>query len=138
MGDVSTDGCKFLEFNDLAASAIKKLGGNLSAPKLWEEQLEAKGFINITAHWMNWPVGPWAKGEKNKIIGKLLHQNFYKGIETVVPLLKKVHQWDSDRIDNFTKAYRAEFNNQKVHLYMETVYIYAQKPPVSEPEQPNA
>jgi hypothetical protein len=128
MGDFPLEQCKFIEYNGYINDAMAAIGVELSAPKKWMDQLAAVGFTNIHCHTYNWPVGPWAKGKKNKVLGKLAHQNFYRGIDTVAPLLSKVLQWDAERIRRFHDEVRAEFNEGKAHVYVAVGYWYAQKP----------
>jgi hypothetical protein len=126
--DFPEDKCHFIANNALIKESMRLIGINLEAPKLWREQLEAVGFTNIHCKWYNWPLGPWAKGKKNKLIGKLCWRNFYEGIETVAPLLAKTHGWDEDRKQKYITDVKAEMEEGKVHIYVQVGYWYAQRP----------
>jgi Methyltransferase domain len=126
--DYPIDQCKFIYYNSIIHEALKRIGVNLEAPKLWKEQLEAAGFTDIHCKWFNWPIGPWAKGKKNKLIGKLCWQNFYEGISTVAPLLSITNNWDDTRKQQYVDEVQTEMQEGKVHLYVEIGYWYAKKP----------
>jgi hypothetical protein len=128
MGDFPIEESKFCEYNNYMMESTKRMGIDMSAPKQWKEMLQAAGFTNIFCEWYNWPVGAWAKGKKNKLIGKLLHQNLYKGADTVAPVLTRVLQWDKEKADKFIEEVRAEMREGKFHLYCEICYWYAKKP----------
>ena len=129
--DFPEDQCHFIINNGYIKDAMKSIGINLEAPKQWKEQLEEAGFTNIHVKWFNWPMGPWAKGKKNKVLGKLTWSNFYEGIHTVAPLLAKVRGWDEAQKQEYVDNVQAEMQEGKIHVYVVVGYWYAQKPKLS-------
>jgi trans-aconitate methyltransferase len=46
-----------------------QVGLDLQAPAKFADMLRDAGFINVHVQWLKMPIGPWAKGKKNKDIG---------------------------------------------------------------------
>jgi hypothetical protein len=51
------------------------------APIEWEEQLQTAGFKNLYLQWVKWPIGPWPKGRKNKLLGELFAKTYFRRSE---------------------------------------------------------
>jgi len=127
-GDTPSPDSRFMQYSDHITTALGSIGKNMAAPKLWKAQLEAAGFVDVHAKWFHWPVGTWAKGKKNKLLGKMLWQDFFHGIDTVAPLLSKILGWDEERVGTFLEETREEMKAEKYNIYMEVGYFYARKP----------
>lgn len=61
-------------WNNNLASASAKAGMRLDAILSVPEILQEKGFANIDQAATKWPLGPWAKGKKEKKVGELLER----------------------------------------------------------------
>lgn len=112
-----------------------KIGLDFQAPLKWEEYLTAAGFVDVHVKWVNWPIGPWAKGEKNKTIGKVTLLDFIAAVDSAVMLLHMVLGWTVEDTQIFTTAAMDELREQKVHLYQRIAFAYGRKPENSEPQQ---
>jgi hypothetical protein len=106
----------------------QQMGADLRAPISWHEQLKAVGFTDIHVKWFNWPIGPWAKHEKNKILGRLVYKDFYEGLSSVGPIFMKVLGWSAQEMEGLVAQIKNEFEEQKVHLYQQVCFCYARKP----------
>ena len=104
------------------------MGWDLAAPLKWRHSLEAAGFTDIHIQWINWPVGPWAKGKKNKLIGKLTFMNFFDLLGSVGPLFRKFLDYTSDETETLIAQVRKEMRDQKLHFYQPICFCYAKKP----------
>lgn len=69
----STPTPHLIEWSRLLIEAAKKIGKDFSFPEKMASLLQDAGFVNVKIHWQHWPVGPWAKGKKEKDIGTYLH-----------------------------------------------------------------
>jgi hypothetical protein len=121
---------KHLEYIDVLEEAAKKMGRDVRAPGKWEGQLKEAGFTNIHFYWMEIPIGPWAKGEKNKLLGKLVAKNVHEGCRTVVPMLTRVLGWEMNKVDELLKGAQAEHLDPSYPhaTYLPICFAYAQKP----------
>jgi hypothetical protein len=119
---------KFILFNRLFLDIGTRMGWDLQAPLKWRENLEAAGFTDIHIQWFNWPVGPWAKYKKNKLIGKLTFMNFFDMLPAVSPLYQKFLDYTSEEAQTLVAESRKEMRDQKLHFYQPICFCYAKKP----------
>jgi hypothetical protein len=119
---------KFLLFNKLFLDIGTRMGWDLMAPLLWREYLEDAGFTDIHIQWYRWPIGPWAKNKKNKILGQLAFINFFELLSSIEPLYPKYLDWTPEETQIFIAEIRKEMREQKVHLYQPVCFCYAKKP----------
>jgi hypothetical protein len=119
---------KGILFNRLFLEIGTQMGWDLAAPLKWRHNLEAAGFTDIHIQWINWPVGPWAKGKKNKLIGKLTFMNFFDLLGSVGPLFQKFLDYTSGETEILIAQVRKEMRDQKLHFYQPICFCYAKKP----------
>lgn len=90
----------FLEWSQHVWEAAQTLGVNTLASEGFEEILRRVGFVNIERVNVQWPLTPWAKGKKNKILGKLLWENAQNGVPAVSNLLfARQLGWSKEQVD---------------------------------------
>ena len=111
----------------------EKMGMDVKAPLSWHRLLQDAGFVDIYSKWTNWPIGSWAK--KNKELGRLAYMDFYDAMVSTVPLFQKVLGYTTEEVQVLLAEARKEFRDQKVHLYLQCCFCYARKPDEPEPEQ---
>jgi len=119
---------KAILFNRLFLEIGTQMGWDLAAPLKWRHSLEAAGFTDIHIQWFNWPVGPWAKHKKNKLIGKLTFMNFFDLLGSVGPLFQKFLDYTAEETDTLIAEVRKEMRVQKLHFYQPICFCYAKKP----------
>jgi hypothetical protein len=104
------------------------MGLDLAAPLKWREHLLSAGFGEIYMQWYNWPVGPWAKHKKNKVLGKLTFVDFFEGLSSAGPLFQRFLNWSSEETQVRIAEVKNEMKEQKIHLYQRICVCYAKKP----------
>jgi hypothetical protein len=119
---------KAILFNRLFLEIGTEMGWDLAAPLKWRQQLQAAGFTDIHMQWINWPVGPWAKGKKNKLIGKLTFMNFFDLLGSVGPLFQKFLEYTATETEMLIAQVRKEMRDQNLHFYQPICFCYAKKP----------
>jgi hypothetical protein len=95
------------------AEAGHQIGLDFQAPEKWVGMLEANGFVDIHVKWVHWPIGPWAKGEKFKIMGKLTLEDFLGAVDTTVPIFKAIG-WSAEKAQTLINAAIDEYKDQKI------------------------
>jgi len=118
--------------------AAVRIGINLQAPLAWPDQLRAVGFTDIHIKWFNWPIGPWAKQKKNKMLGRYVFANFYDAVAAPNALFTRVLGWSIDEVNILLAHVRNEHKEQKVHLYQQICFAYARKPQEVREDDPTA
>jgi hypothetical protein len=118
-----------MEFTNAMSTLMSGMNRDTSAPAKWEEQLQAAGFKNLHLQWVKWPIGTWAKGQKNKLLGELFARNTSEGLHTLAPVFSRSQNWDPERLKSFITEAKADIldTSTKNCLYIETCYCYAQK-----------
>ena len=66
---------------------------DLAASDNFAEMLQSAGFTDITVIHQDWPVGAWAKGRKNKDLGRMLAENFREGSANSIKMFTGVLGW---------------------------------------------
>jgi hypothetical protein len=107
--------------------AGQRIGLDFQAPNKWPELLEAAGFVDITIKWVHWPLGPWAKADKYKLIGRLAYEDFTGALDIVLPMFKGLG-WSTEKSQVVADAARNELKEQKTNLYQKICFCYARKP----------
>jgi len=124
--DASTS--KLIKWGTCCMEAGGKTGLNLSAPLSWPDQLRAVGFTDIHVKWFNWPLGPWAKHKKNKIIGRYALANFLDGVGAANAFFVRVLGWTSEETQVLVAQVKEELKQQKIHTYQPICFCWARKP----------
>lgn len=108
----------FLAWAQRTHDAAAKLGVNTSSPPHFPEYMAKVGFINIKEHHAKWPLGPWARGKKEKLMGHYMLENILAALEGAsVMLFTKVLGWTKDEVEvNLVDVRRAIMDRRK-HVY---------------------
>jgi hypothetical protein len=77
------------------------------------------GFTNITFHWQNWPFGTWAKGEKNKKIGRWWAEDIKEACRNSNAMFTRVLGWKQEEFDVLVAKVVNEVDAQKKHVWAE-------------------
>ncbi|KAF2671272.1 TAM domain methyltransferase [Microthyrium microscopicum] len=120
----------FVAYNNLLLEATKRVGLDFQATTKWKTQLEAAGFVDVHTRWVNWPVGPWAKHKKNKIIGKFTYADFTGGLTMTRPFFQNVLGKSKEDVDELFEKVKVELEEQKIHLFQKVCFCWARKPRV--------
>jgi SAM-dependent methyltransferase len=119
---------KVVKYHHHLIEAASRLGLNFHAPLKWADQLREAGFVDIHLKWFNWPVGPWPKGKKNKLMGQWTLADFIDGSEAPIALFTRVLGWSTEEFHSFVAQCREEMKEQKMHIYVPVCFCYARKP----------
>lgn len=113
---------KFLKWGALMMEATSKAGLDFAASDRWREWLQAAGFVDITFKHAAWPVGSWAKGRKQKILGEMAFANALSGIDAGgLALFTRVLGMDPVEtrtfLDDVVKELHDKKKRRKIHWY---------------------
>jgi hypothetical protein len=126
----TAENAKHLKYCEVLEGAARKIGRDMRTPARFEELLTRAGFVNIHFYRLQFPIGPWPKGEKNKLLGKLVAKNLNEGVRTASFVIARVLGWESDKLETLVKEAQDEYLDPKYPhaTYVEACYAYAQKP----------
>ncbi|RMZ10309.1 hypothetical protein D0862_03326 [Hortaea werneckii] len=106
-------------WNNNLASASAKAGMWLDAILSVPEILQEKGFANMDQAATKWPLGPWAKGKKEKKVGELLERDLLGAIEgTSMRLYTKILGWSEEAVRKHVEEVHDDIRARKAHAYI--------------------
>lgn len=109
----------FVEWSELLRDGGLKTDLDFSAPKRLPGLLHETGYTNITVQWQHWPVGPWAKGAKNKHIGRLWAEDMKHVSRNTAAILTRVLLWSAEEFEVFAAKIANEIDDGKKHMWVE-------------------
>jgi hypothetical protein len=107
--------------------ACQRFSLDFQATEKWCKLLEEAGFVDINIKWVNWPLGPWAKGDKQKLVGRLALEDFVGVISATTPMLEALG-WSTEKAQATLDEVCAEMKGQSLLLYQRVCFCYARKP----------
>ncbi|KAH8896408.1 S-adenosyl-L-methionine-dependent methyltransferase [Thozetella sp. PMI_491] len=117
------------KWTELSLEASKKLGRSIDSAKQYKDQLEAAGFVNVTAVQYKWPLNPWPADPKYKELGTWTQHNMLGGISGLsMALYTRGHGWTMDELEAFLVDVRKEWKLKSIHGYWPIYVVYGQKP----------
>ncbi|TKA56339.1 hypothetical protein B0A55_11323 [Friedmanniomyces simplex] len=94
------------------AKVVLRLEAILGVPPLLEE----RGFVALGSATTKWPLGPWAKGEREKQIGAVFQESLC------------VMGWTEDAVRQHIVKVENEIRAGGTHAYINVNFLWAQKP----------
>lgn len=108
-----------LDWGQHCYTAAAQVGINARASEDFDSLLAAQGFVNVRKWEVQWPMSPWAKGRKNKLLGRLVGENMRKGIPGLsAGLLTKVLGWSVEEVGEFDGKVCEEMGRGEYYLPM--------------------
>jgi len=103
----------------LLMEAAERMGRPFVEPNLFKEKMEKIGFEDVRVRKDIWPVNPWAKGRRWKLLGSVMLENFNTGLESFSYMLcMKGLGWTKEEVDSLLMEVRKNLNDRSIHLYM--------------------
>jgi hypothetical protein len=88
--------------------AAGKVGVNTLASLQHAERMKKRGFVNVNEKELKVPLGPWAKGKKEKNIGAMAQRDLVDGIEGISTklflMLGRGHEEVKENLDRVREA----------------------------------
>lgn len=109
----------FMRWGEFCHQAMAQVDVNAGAPLLFEEQLRAQGFVNVKRVDVQWPIRAWAKGKKNKLLGKLVYENSRNAVEAIALFLFiKQLGWTKAEVDKYIEEVLADMDRHPFFFLM--------------------
>ena len=109
----------FVKWSEGLIEGGNKVGLDFAAAKRLGPLLQAQGFTNINVKWQNFPVGPWAKGQKNKAIGRWWAHDMQEVARNTGALFTRVLGWEAEEFELFAAKIANEIDEGKRHMWTE-------------------
>lgn len=95
-------------------AATKKIGIDALASLQHPRMMKENGFINIGERQLKIPMGPWAKGRKEKQIGIMAQKDLAEGIEGISTKLLLMVGYEPETLTQFFEEVKKELMDPKV------------------------
>lgn len=122
--DEKWDGSAFQRWMGLLMDGAKSVGKDWSRVPKYKAYLEEIGFVDVVERKFPCPIGPWAKGTKNKTLGVLGRANILQALEGLsMAILTKGLGMTVEEIELLLIDVRKDINksgNESIHLYVPT------------------
>lgn len=114
--DDTVIGTHFERWNTLMLEATAALGKDWSRAGKYKEYFEEMGLVDVVELKYNWPVGKWARGEKEKTLGTWYKENLLSGLQgfTIAALTRGLGM-DSVEVELLLAGVRSDINSTKLH-----------------------
>jgi len=109
----------FVQWGDGLIEAGSKAGLDFSVPERLGGLLQDAGFRNVTVNWQKWPVGPWAKGTKNKEVGRWWAEDLQDVVRNSSALFTRVLDWTTEDFEVFAAETANEIRFGKRHMWVD-------------------
>lgn len=96
-----------------------KAGLDFSAPDKLKRLLQEAEYVDVNVQWHKWPVGPWAKGEKYKEIGRAWAEDLKIVTRGTIALFTRVLGWSSEDFERFADDMRDEIEGGKRYMWVD-------------------
>lgn len=95
-----------------------KCDRNLTKARLYKKQLEDAGFVDVYEKVVNVPVGPWARGEKAKLIGVWMANAFHTGsVDAFKQFLLAGGELSAEQVDELSVQVKVELRSVNLRWY---------------------
>ncbi|RDW60299.1 hypothetical protein BP5796_11905 [Coleophoma crateriformis] len=126
------NGSAFQHWMKLLMDGSKALGKDWNRVPRYKGYLEELGFVDVVERRFNCPLGTWAKGKKNKILGTWGRENILSGLGALsMVVLTKGLGMTAAEIELLLVDVRNDINKdgeQSIHLYAPMFVVYGRKP----------
>ncbi|KAK7948988.1 uncharacterized protein PG986_009874 [Apiospora aurea] len=116
-------------WTEIMDRACKRIGLDIRSAGEHADRMRSRGFDHVVERRLGGPIGPWAKGERQKRIGWMGRRDLEDGIDGMSSKLFKLVDWGSDKeIANFLSEVKADINNPHIHAIVPLTVIVGQRP----------
>jgi SAM-dependent methyltransferase len=111
-------GSALARWGDRIRAACARLGIDSMASLQHPARLAARGFAGVEERRLSCPLGPWAKGQRQKRLGWMGRKDLYEGIEGISKKLLVMMGGESEEVDSFLEECKAELMDPAVSVFL--------------------
>jgi len=109
-----------LKWSHFMLEGCRKIGRSAESPRLYKQQLEEQGFVNIQEIVYRWPINKWPKDRHFKELGVWSLANVEPGLEGLsMALFTRILGWSKDELLLFLAGVRKDLKNPRYHAHWE-------------------
>jgi len=127
--DRSLRGTALERWGNVTMEAATKLGRPWNATKNYRRWMEEAGFVDIVERKFEWALGTWAKGKKEKMLGRLWRKDLLNGLDGMSKaVLTRGAGYSMEEIVVLNEGVRKDIADPNLHAYLPVTFIYGRKP----------
>ncbi|RDW84508.1 S-adenosyl-L-methionine-dependent methyltransferase-4 [Coleophoma cylindrospora] len=109
--------------------AMGQFGRPIDSAKLYKQQLEDAGFVNVVQVDFKWPLNRWPKDPKFKELGMWTNENFTGSLSGIsMAICTRMLGMTKEETEAFLVDVRKDMMNTNMHAYFPIAIVYGQKP----------
>lgn len=119
-GRSSLEGTGMERWLRLVRKGASARGRDLGKASLYRQQLHDVGFLDVHEELVNVPLGPWAKGDRFKLLGVDMANAFASGtVDTYKPFLAAAGELSAPQVEELSEQVKTEIRTcTKQRWYM--------------------
>ncbi len=116
--DDSMKGTTLERWVDLIMQATAKIGKDWTRVGKYKAYLEEAGFVDVVERKYTWPVGTWARGRRDKMLGLWYREDLLSGLQgyTMALLTRALGMLTAD-VEVLLAGVREDIKSNKIHIY---------------------
>ncbi|KAI9805716.1 MAG: hypothetical protein M1833_005209 [Piccolia ochrophora] len=108
---------------------MEKAGQSIVIGPKYKGWLKDAGFQDVTEVIYKWPISPWPKAEKEKLLGEWERVNFLEGLPAfTLAIYTRLNGWTKEATEDLMTEVRKNINDKHVHGYFPIYVVYGRKP----------
>jgi len=108
-----------LDWVEQMNEASKKFGKEFRICATLKKNMEEAGFVDVHEEVYKVPIGPWAKGKKNKELGIYYRAQFIDAVEPfTMALFTRVLGYTAEQTKEVVAQVKPHLINPKLHMYV--------------------
>ncbi|GKT42788.1 putative methyltransferase tdiE [Colletotrichum spaethianum] len=124
-----TEDSPLMKWTRLITEACDKIGRSATIATQFPRLLEEAGFEDINVTNIKFPVSPWPKDPKLRLMGEWTQASLFPGIEGMsLALFTRVLGWSPLETMVFCAQVRDQVKSTKFHGYWRGIAVYGRKP----------
>jgi hypothetical protein len=116
--DGSLSGTALERWNRLFLEAVEKMGLSGRAAAKFRTQMVQAGFVDVVERKFALPGNPWAKGEREKMLGLMQMTNIMDGLHGLsMRMFMGVLGWGAEEVEAFLGDVKRDLQDRNIHFY---------------------
>lgn len=99
-------------------AGAEALGKDFTNAGKYKHMLEEIGFVDVVERKAAMPIGTWAAGEKNKLLGGWMRTDFVAGLQAIsMAIMTRGLGMTAQEVEEDLVKVKEEIKSNKVHAY---------------------
>jgi hypothetical protein len=97
---------------------MARMGQPIDVAVKYKNLMIDAGYENVEEVIYKWPINPWPKAKKQKLLGAYEQQNLTDGLPGFcMAFFTRVMGWSTEAVEAFMEEVRKDIRNRHIHAY---------------------